>query len=98
MTDSAKAVTIEAILLIVSTIVACVLLMHLESNGINNFIISCIPTTTIGLYILFGKYVFIKGIVLNRRRKTVFGLLFIFMMPIAYFIIWCAKKISMEAF
>ena len=87
MTYNAKAVIIEIILLVVSGIITIGLSVFFESKGYKKMLPACgfIPTTAFGFYILFGKYVYLRGPV-TKRTRIIYGLLFLFMMPVVWFV------------
>jgi len=87
MTNNAKAIIIQLILVIVSGTLMIILLVFFRSKGLENFarLSAFIPTTTEGLYILFGKYVYLRGNV-TKSERIAYGLFFILIMPIIWFI------------
>jgi len=87
MTYNAKAITIQIILIISTVIIAFNLGQLFEAKGLQNLTYLCtfIPTTAFGLYILFGKYVYLKGPV-TKPVRIIFGLFFLLLMPIIWLI------------
>lgn len=87
MSYNAKAIIIELILIIVSVIVMFVLDPFLVSIGLKDFsfLSAFIPTTTFGLYVLFGKYVYLRGPV-TKKVRIIFGLYLLLLMPAIWFI------------
>jgi hypothetical protein len=91
MTDNAKAIIIQTILIIVCGILTIVLSGFFRSNGLEKLEGYCafIMPTAFGLYILFGKYVYLRGAV-TRPTKIRWGLFFLLLMPV----IWVIKKMA----
>jgi hypothetical protein len=85
-----KAIIIQTILLIVSGIVTIYLMGFYESKGSYNLVrlSTCLPYTVFGLYILFGKYVHIRGfpIPIKKPFRICVGLFFILLMPVIWLI------------
>ena len=67
----------------------------LISRGLINLAVLCtfIPTTTIGIYIIFGKYVYFHGPLYLIKQKIFWGVLIILSMPLAYLLRFFLKKI-----
>ena len=94
MTYYAKAVLIQTFLLLASGIISITLMIFFKSRELENFaqLSLCFLTTPFGLYILFGKYVYLKGVVITNQVRIVSGLFFLLIVPVVYFIIWCVRK------
>ena len=90
MTYNAKAVIIEFILVVVSGVGTIILVLFFGSKGLEEFarLSSFIPTTVMGVYFLFGKYVYLNGIVFTKPLKIGVGLFLLFLMPVLRLIIW----------
>ena len=88
MSYETKAIKIQLILIVVSLIITFILGQLLDSKGLHYMTQFCpfIPTTTFGIYILFGKYIYLRGIVITRLNRIVFGLLFLLIAPTIWFI------------
>ena len=94
MTYNTKAVIIEIILIIVSTIVMITLMVFFQSRGLENLarLSTCIVSTTMGLYILFGKYVYLCGVIITKPLRIGVGLFLLLLMPVSWFVILFLRK------
>jgi hypothetical protein len=96
MTHDTKAKIIELILIIISTTVMGILTLYFLSKGskILVFFSTCIPGTTIGLYIFFGKYVYPYGLVITKQLRIWSGLAFLFIMPVVWLIYYMNGRLE----
>ena len=94
MADKGKAILIQAIILVISFIVTLVLHKYFETKGFIklSYFSSFFLLAPLGLYVIFGKYVYIRGVFLAMQQRIVLGLFFILVMPVIYFIVWCIRK------
>jgi len=83
-----KALIIQITIVIVSMLLTLTLAKVFEIKGLINLIPFCslIPFSPIGLYIIFGKYVYLHGVILTKTKKIIWGLFFLLSMPIIWFI------------
>ena len=91
MSYNTKAVIIQIILLLISVAVMFMLIIFFQSKGLGNLTQYCvfIPTTVLGVYVLFGKYVYIRGFAtVTKPVRIGFGLFFLLMMPMIWLIKW----------
>ena len=90
MTGANKARLIQTVLLLVSVIVTMVLFSLLMTKGFVKIASYCslIPSTTFGSYVLFGKYVFLKGEIRTISERIRWGLFFLLIGPVIIFIFW----------
>jgi len=86
MNDKNKAILIEAIILVVSCIVTLTLFIYFGTKGFIklSYYSIFLLFTPLGVYVIFGKYVYINGFVTMPIRIVV-GLFYILIMPIIYF-------------
>ena len=89
MSDNGKAIFIQSILLVTSGIIAIVLNNFFKTKGPIELVILYVvfPTTVLGLYFIFGKYVYINGLVITKFRKITSGIFLVFLLPSIYFIL-----------
>jgi len=94
MTYNVKAILIESILMIVCIIVMLVLIDFFQSKELKilEVLSTGILTTTLGFYFIFGKYVYFRG-ALNKKERIVYGLVFIFIAPVIWLILFIAEKL-----
>ena len=94
LTYNAKAILIQVILLVIGGIIAIKLNSFLELNGFKNVIPFCtfIPLTILGIYIIFGKYVYIRGGVITGTIRLVYGLSLILIPPLILLITLMIKS------
>ena len=94
MTYNAKAILIQLILIVVSGIIMLVLILFFQSSGLKILMLlsSCIMTTTLGFYILFGKYVYLRGVVITKLVRIGVGLFFILLMPTLWLIFYLTGR------
>jgi hypothetical protein len=92
MTDNAKAIIIQTILIIVCGVLTIVLSGFFRSKGFEKLESYCafIMPTVFGLYIFIGKYVYIKGIPITKSTRIGCGLFFLLLMPV----IWVIKMVA----
>ena len=88
MTYNVRAVIIQTILLLVSGTVTLLLNFLFKSKGLENLASYCIffTPTVFGLYILFGKYIYLKGINITKPLRIGTGLFFLLITPVIWFI------------
>jgi len=88
MTYNAKAILIQFILTIVSGIIMITLILFFESKELKSLSLlsSCLMPTTLGLYILFGKYIYLCGCVITKPLRIVTGLYLILLVPVVWLI------------
>jgi hypothetical protein len=96
VTHDIKAKIIELIIIIISTIAMIILLIYFLSKGSKTlvFLSTCIPGTTIGLYILFGKYVYLYGLVITKQLRTWVGLSFLLVMPVVWLVFYMNGRLE----
>ena len=88
--DEKKGLIIELIILLVSLVAAIQLVQYFRENGLYfaAMLATCIPGTALGLYIIFGKYLYFKDWVFTRKIRNVMGLILILITPLLLFIGW----------
>jgi len=88
--DDKKGLIIELIIIFVSVISTTLLVQYFRANEMDFEVklASCIPGAAIGLYILFGKYVYFKDWVFTKKIRLVLGLILILITPFLWFIGW----------
>jgi len=89
MNDKNKDLLFQIIILVVSCIMTLVLFTYFKTKGfvkLSNYS-TFLLLAPFGLYIIFGKHVYIKGKFLTMPEKIGFGLFFILLMP-ASFLFW----------
>jgi hypothetical protein len=88
MTNNAKAIIIQIIIIVFSGILTIVLSLFFQSKGLEKLASYCmfIPMTPFGIYILFGKYVYLKGTPITKTVRIFWGLFFLLLTPIIWFI------------
>ena len=88
MTNNAKAIIIQIIIIVFSGILTIVLSVFFRAKGLEKLVIYCvfIPCTPLGIYILFGKYVYLSGVRITKTVRIVWGLFFLLITPVIWFI------------
>ena len=95
MTNNAKAIIIQIIIILFSGVLTVVLNIYLKAKGLEKlasysvFFLFFLP---IGIYILFGKYVYIKGIRITKAVRIGWGLFFILLAPV----LWLIKNVILS--
>ena len=94
MTYDNKARIIFFILIIVSTIIMGISLEYFQSKGLVKMaaLSVCILPVTLGLNILFGKYVYLCGLVITKRLRILVGLSFILIVPMIWLIYYMTGR------
>ena len=94
MTFKNKAFIIQLIIIIFSVIISIKLTSLFQSKGHENlaWLSTFILTIPFGLYILFGKYVYLCGFV-TKSIRICNGLFFIFITPVIWLIYYLADKL-----
>jgi hypothetical protein len=94
MTYNTKAIVIESFLIIGSGILTVLLAIFFDSRGLSRLtqLTPFIPTTVMGLYILFGKYVYFKG-PLTKLERIIWGVFFLLMVPVIFVIMKIARVV-----
>jgi len=87
VSDNAKAVLIQAGIILASLIIGPIVGNHFVSRGMPTIgsMSMWIMTVPLGIYIIFGKHVYFKGWNMTRQKKLVVGLIFIFIFPTIWF-------------
>jgi len=88
--DEKKGLIIELIILFVSLVVAIQLVQYFRADGLylQAMAASCLPGTALGLYILFGKYLYFKDWVFTKKIRLVLGFILILITPFLWFVGW----------
>jgi len=88
MTNNVKAIIIQLIIIAFSGIVTVVLSIFFRSKGLEELASYCvfILFVPIGIYILFGKYVYLKGVRITKIVRIGWGLFFLLLTPVLWFI------------
>ena len=89
-----KARIILFTIIIVGCIIMGFLFNYFESKGLTIFFIftpSILPVM-LGLNILFGKYVYLCGLVITKRLRIVAGLSFILIVPMIWLIYYMTGR------
>ena len=86
MNYNRKSFIIMAVVFIISLIVMNILPTFFKLIGLEKMNILCvfIPTTTMGIYIIFGKFVYFHGPLYSRKKKIFWGIIIILSMPLGY--------------
>ncbi|MDR2942706.1 MAG: hypothetical protein LBV17_08975 [Treponema sp.] len=89
MNDKKKDCLIQMVILGVSFIVTLVLCPYFANKGAVRLAqySSYLILGPLGVYIIFGKCVYIKGELLTMPKKIVYGLFLILVMPLS-FLLW----------
>jgi len=93
-----KAIIIQTIIIIVCTVVYFKLKWFFESQESYKLakLSTLIITVPFGLYILFGKYVRIRGFPIIKPFRICAGLFFIFLMPLIWLIKYLVALVSIN--
>ena len=88
MSYNAKAIIIQSLLIVSSGLLTISLYIFFCSRGLENlfYVCSFIPFTSFGLYIFFGKYVFLHGLNITKRKRLLFGSFYTLLTPVIWLI------------
>jgi len=96
MTYKTKATIIQSIVLIIGTILMTVSISFFQSKELIELtrLSACILTTIMGLHFLFGKYIYISGLVITKSLRIQMGLFMLLIMPILLLIYYITGKFN----
>jgi len=59
---------------------------YFSSKGLTELNVFCafIPTTVMGIYMIFGKYVYLNGPIYSKRQRVFCGVVFLLLMPLIH--------------
>ena len=72
------------------------LLSFFQSKGLEKLarISTCIITTTMGLHFLFGKYIYINGLVITKSLRIQMGLFMLLITPMTWLVFYLLGKFN----
>ena len=88
MSYDTKSFIIQTSVVLVSGVVTFLLMIFFQSKGLDNLTKYCIsvPFTMFGLYVLFGKYIYLYGLPITKPLRIGTGLFYILIAPLMWLI------------